>query len=146
MMSDQYRREISQLIEDAASLRAAIIEEGSAAAEARAEATKQLEEAQSATSKLTRETALRAVANANRKAVAADRRICELQRALGANLNRQHSKKRYLQFALRNEQSLVDRAAGQHDQNKASDARSCADTSPDLLIRDAAKIPGRHTE
>jgi hypothetical protein len=122
-MSDQYRRDISQLVREAASLRESIGKEGETAAKARVQASWKRTEAQKAATKASRYDALRAAASSDKRAATDERKLCELHRTLGANLERQQMKNWYLRSALRNEQSSADCAGLQNEQMAETSAQ-----------------------
>ena len=131
MLSDQYKRELANLIKAASKLREDISKQEKIAGDARAEAGKKRIAASKATSPSTRDMHLRSAKSQDDRVVAAEKKIGELQARLGNNADSQLSKERSLRTALANEQSAADRAADQRRRKQKAEQ--------DALDRAAAK-------
>lgn len=110
MSSDQYKREIAQLIKDVGTIRKDISRAEEDASKARAEASRKRSSAQKASSSSSRDMYNRAAEAEDKKVVAAEKRIGTLQDKLAATADRQRGKEQSLRNAERNEQATTDRA------------------------------------
>ena len=145
MSSDQYRREIAQLVKEAGSLREAIGKEEDVTGKARAEANRKRAEAARTTTKGTRDSADRAAESADKKVAVGEKKIGELQKKLGANLEKQRSKEQNLRSALKSEQMSADRADEQRRRKEKAEAdtRSRADAKRRDLEKSHAREVAR---
>ena len=102
MLSDQYKRELAQLVKDAGKIRAEIGAEEARAGKACREASQMRASARRSSSQSTRDMYSRQAEAEDTKVAAAEKKIGALQEKLSANLALQQSKKQSLYNAERN--------------------------------------------
>lgn len=121
MQSDQYKRELAQLIKDVGGIRKDIANAQSDASKARAEASKKRAQALKATSQSSRDMYSRNAEAEDKKLIASQRRLALLQDRLATNADRQRSKEQSLRTAEKNEQAALDRASEARRRREKSD-------------------------
>ncbi|MEG3085647.1 CHAT domain-containing protein [Sphingomonas sp. PB2P12] len=111
MASDQYRRELAQLVKDIGKVRTDIGKEEEKARTARTAAAQKRSSAQRSSSQSTKESYLRQADTEDKKVAAAERAIGTLQDKLSTLMTRQGGKEQSLRTAEKSEQATRDRAA-----------------------------------
>lgn len=131
MLSDQYKRELAQLVKEVGKIRSDIGKQEEAARKARAAAAQKRASAQRSSSKSTRDMYLRQAEGEDKKVVAAEKIIGTLHDKLSATLVRQNAKEQSLRNAERNEQGARDRA----EQAKARKSKTARDAEDREAVR-----------
>ena len=123
MLSDQYKREHTNLVKAAAALRTQISSQEEKAGKARGEAQRKRGSAERTSTKTSRDMYQRQAEAEDKKVAAAEKKVGELQGKLADNAARQISKEASIRTALKNEQASADRAEdARRRKQKAEDA------------------------
>lgn len=141
MLSDQYKRQQTQLIREAGNIRTDIGKAEEDAGKARAEAGRKRVSALKATAASIRDMYIRAAETEDKKVVAAEKRIGSLHAKLATNADRQRSTEQSWRSAEKNEQATAARAAeAQTRREKAErDTRDRADAKRRQIEKDHAR-------
>jgi hypothetical protein len=110
MASDQYKRELAQIVKDVGKIRSDIGKEEENARKARAAAAQKRASARNSSSQSTRDSYGRQAEAEDKKVETAEKKIGALHDKLAATLTRQHSKEQSLASAQRTEEAARDRA------------------------------------
>lgn len=145
MQSDQYKRDLANLVKAAGKLRDDIGNQEKVASAARVEANKKRIAASKATSSSTRDMHLRSAKSQDDKVAAAEKKIGDLQGKLGGNADSQLAKERSLRSALSNEQAADDRMTDQRRRKEKAeqDAKDRAAAKRREIERAHARELGR---
>lgn len=145
MLSDQYRRDLAQLLKEAGSIRSDIGKAESDAGRARAQANSKRASAARATSPSSRNMYDRAAEAEDKKLAAAEKKVGVLQSKLGSIADRQRNKEQSLRNALKNEQATADRAleARRRQEKAERDVWDKADTKRRQIEKNHARDVAR---
>jgi hypothetical protein len=133
MGSESYRSELVRLQKEEASLRKDLARHEGDAAKARAAANAKRKSAAISKSASTIATSLRGAETEDMRAVDAAKKVAALQDKLATNAARQHDKQRYLDNALKSEQSSKDRADDARRRKEKDHAREISRLSRSMV-------------